>query len=179
MDQLAPPQSEAEILRELRNRARLQEIVDLRLTEPDVAELLRDVCELVCRELKLPIGLVTVLLDDTQLFAAQVGLDGWMAEAGGTPVEWSFCRFPVTSKTAFTVTDATRHAFVRANPLVTIDGVRCYAGWPLVSARGHALGTLCVAGPDVRVFGDADLAFLRSCAAEVMTRLEARRGGTV
>jgi GAF domain-containing protein len=121
--------------------------------------------------------MVTVVLDQAQFFAAHHGLDGWMAEARGTPVEWSFCALAVASGEPFVVEDATTHPLTRDNPLVANEGIRCYAGIPLVSSRGYALGTLCVIGKESRSFSDADLDVLRELAEKAVWRIEERRIG--
>ena len=82
----------------LRQRERLQEIADLGLTSAETDRILQEVCTQAAKALDLPIGLVTVVLDEAQHFAAQYGLGGWLEEANGTPVEWSFCRFAVATK---------------------------------------------------------------------------------
>jgi GAF domain-containing protein len=92
----------------------------------------------------------------------------------GTPIEWSFCRFPVAERVPFVVEDAEVHPRVQDNPMVKRDGLRCYAGVPLVTAFGAAVGTLCVAGPDPHVFSDADVETLRGLADRVMAYLEER-----
>lgn len=159
----------------LHDRERLREIAALRLTDPDVGHLLNDICRDASRALGLPMGLVTVLLDEAQHFAGQHGLGGWLAEAGGTPVEWSFCQYTVAAKQGFVVEDARTHALVQHNPLVLQDGLRCYAGMPLVTSRGLAVGSLCVVGPDTHEFTASDLETLRRFAAEAVRRLETRR----
>jgi len=159
----------------LRQRERLQEIADLGLTGAEADRILQEVCTQAANALDLPIGLVTVVLDEAQHFAAQHGLDGWMEEANGTPVEWSFCRFSVATKDAFVVENAEHHALVQDNPLVTMDGLRCYAGIPLISSRGFALGAFCVAGKEPRDFSENDLMTLRGFAATAIARIEARR----
>lgn len=170
-----PVLTEPQIEAALHQRERLQEIADLRLTQSDVRALLQDLSTRAATELGLPIGLVTIVLDEAQHFAAEHGLGGWLQEAGGTPAEWSFCRVPVATKTPFVVSDATVEPLVQDTPLVTVDGLRCYAGMPLVTSRGFALGSLCVAGVETHTFSDTDLAKLRAFADEVVSRLEARR----
>ena len=161
--------------RALRDRERLKEIAALRLTEPDVEHILRDVCREASRALGLPIGLVTIVLDEAQHFAAQHGLEGWMNETQGTPVEWSFCRHTVADKSSFVVSDAQTNARMQDSPLVTQDGLRCYAGMPLVTSRGQAVGSLCVAGNEPREFTADELATLQQYTAEAVRRLETRR----
>lgn len=159
----------------LRDCERLAEIAELDLTSPAVDALLQDVAARAAECFGLPIALVSIALDDAQYFAAMHGLDGWLAETRGTPMEWSFCRYAVERGEPFVVEDAVEHPLVAENPLVRIDGVRCYAGIPLVSSRGHALGSFCVIGAEARRFSDAELATLRRFAEEAVQRIEARR----
>jgi GAF domain-containing protein len=155
--------------------ARLREIADLRLTSPEVDDILQQTVDEAARRLDLPIGLVSVVMDTAQYFAAQRGLEGWMAQARGTPMEWSFCVNAVRSGEPFVVEDATTHPVVKDIPLVELDGVRCYAGIPLVTSRGQTVGTLCVIGHETRSFSEQDLELLRSLAARAMERIESRR----
>ena len=79
------------------------------------------------------------------------------------------------SREPFVVEDALAHPLVTQSPLVRQEGVRCYAGIPLVTSRGHVLGTLCVAGIQQRAFGAEDLDKLRALAADAVRRIEMRR----
>lgn len=173
-----PSVTNDEVESTLRQRERLMDIADLGLTDAETDRILRDTCAEAANALGLPIGLVTVVLDEAQYFAAQHGLDGWMQAANGTPVEWSFCRFAVATQDEFVVEDAERHPLVRDNPLVTADGLRSYAGIPLISSRGFAIGSFCVAGTEPRDFSEADLVTLRGFASTVIARIEARRRST-
>jgi GAF domain-containing protein len=159
------------------DEGRLREIVELDLLSPGVDDILQATVAEAADRLRLPQAMVTVVLDQAQFFAAHHGLDGWMAESRGTPVEWSFCALAVASVEPFVVEDATTHPLTRDNPLVAHEGIRCYAGIPLVSSRGHALGTLCVIGKESRTFSDADLDALRGLAEKAVRRIEERRIG--
>ncbi len=166
------PANPADVQRE---RERLEEIASLDLFSDGVAQLLEDLTATAARELGMPISLISVVLDEAQQFAASHGLEGWLAEAGGTPVEWAFCRFAVRSEETFVVEDATQHPLVVDNPLVRQDGIRCYAGIPLMTSKGYALGTLCVVGTEPRTFSEQDIARLEHLAAEAVERIEQRR----
>lgn len=65
-------------------------------------------------------------------------------------------------------------ARLRDNPLVGIEGIRCYAGIPLISARGFALGSLCVIGTEARSFAEEEVDELRAMAREVVRRAGSR-----
>lgn len=160
----------------IRDRERLQEIADLDLTSPEVDGILQGIAADAAGRLGLPIGLVSIVLDEAQYFAAAHGLQGWLSETRGTPVEWSFCANAVRSGEPFVVEDAQLHPLVRDNPLVTEDGIRCYAGIPLVTSRGNTVGTLCVIGTEARSFSPEDIEMLRSMARTAVERIESRRG---
>lgn len=160
----------------VRDPARLAEIAELGLANPEVDEILQAMVDEAAERLSLPTALVSIVLDEAQRFAAHRGLGGWIAEAGGTPVEWSFCANSVRSGEPFIVEDATTHPLVKDNPLVQLEGIRCYAGFPLVTSRGHVIGNLCVIGGEQRTFSESDLRTVRELAARAIERIEERRG---
>ena len=169
------PPSPADTGDALRSRERLAEIRELGLTSPDLDPVLAELCREAAHALSLPVGLVSIVLDGAQHFAAQHGLSGWMKETRGTPIDWSFCVHAVRSGEDFVVTDATRDPAVRDSPLVHNEGVRCYAGVPLRTSRGHIVGTLCALGEETRPFSGGDLAILRGLAGRVVAHIESRR----
>ncbi len=155
---------------------RLQEIADLDLLSGDVDPILQDVAAQAAAQLSLPVSLISVVLDEALHVAASHGLDGlWLGETRGHPVEWSFCATSVRTREAYVVESAMRDPYHSTNPLVVQDGVRCYAGVPLISSRGFVLGNLCVVGLDERQFTDQELGSLRELAALAVQRIEARR----
>jgi GAF domain-containing protein len=157
--------------------ARLQEIADLDLLSPEVDPILHDIAERAAARLALPVSLVSVVLDEALHVAAIHGPEGhWLADVGGHPVEWSFCAASVRTREPYVLESATEDPYHRTNPLVTEDGVRCYAGVPLISSRGHVLGNLCVVGMEERTFAEEEMAALRELADEAVARIETRRG---
>lgn len=160
----------------IHDAARLQEIAELGLLSEDVDPILSEVAARAAESLALPVSLVSVVLDEALHVAASHGIDGlWLGETRGHPVEWSFCATSVRTRDAFVVENAPQHPEHATNPLVTQDGVRCYAGVPLISSRGFVLGNLCVVGLEERTFIASEMAILRGLAAEAVARIEARR----
>lgn len=159
----------------IRDAERLQEIAALDLLAPDLQPYLEELVDETARAMGLPMVIVTIVLDDAQHFAASRGLPAWMAETQGTPIEWSFCAHAVEGDAPFVVPEALSHPLVQDNPLVTLDGVRCYAGVPLRTARGFVVGTLCTLGTEDRTFSADEMDTLRRLADRVAERLEQRR----
>jgi len=157
------------------DEGRLQEITDLDLLSPEVDSILQQIATQAAERLGMPVSLVSVVLDEALHVAGSHGIDGlWLGETRGHPVEWSFCATSVRSREPFVVESATTHPVHRSNPLVTLDGVRCYAGVPMISSRGHVLGNLCVVGLEERTFSEEEVQALRDLAAEAVRRIEAR-----
>ncbi|MDB4879987.1 MAG: hypothetical protein JWL60_1433 [Gemmatimonadetes bacterium] len=160
----------------LHDEARLQEIADLGLLSPEVDPILAAIAGRAAARLGMPVSLVSVVLDEALQVAAAHGIDGlWLGEVGGHPVEWSFCATSVRTRAEFVVPDALSDPVHRDNPLVTQDGVRCYAGVPLISSRGFVLGNLCVVGLEARTFTAQEMGALHALAREAVRQIEQRR----
>ncbi len=159
----------------LDDHARLQEIVDLDLLSDDVDLILNELAAEAAAHFDLPLGFVSVVLDETQHLAAQHGLDNYIGASRGTPVEWSYCQYSVRQRDAFVVEDSSEHELVKESPITKYDGLRCYAGIPLITSKGHAIGSFCVAGAEHRSFDDEEIEELRGYAGRAMERIEARR----
>jgi GAF domain-containing protein len=123
----------------------------------------------------MPVSLVSLVFSGAQVVAGSSGLTGWVAETGGTPIEWSFCAHAVASGQPYVVPDAARDDVQGTNPAVTVDGVASYAGFPLVSASGHVLGAHCVVGVEPHEFTPKEVAVLERAAAEVVAALDRAR----
>ncbi|HEU0299665.1 MAG TPA: GAF domain-containing protein [Longimicrobium sp.] len=160
----------------LYDEERLREIVELDLLADDVDALLADIAAEAAARLELPVSLISVVLDEALHVAGFHGPAGlWLEDTRGHPVEWSFCATSVRTRDAFVVENAEAHPEHRTNPLVTQDGVRCYAGVPMISSRGYVLGNVCVVGLEQRPFSARDVGVLRELAAEAVRRIEQRR----
>jgi GAF domain-containing protein len=62
----------------------------------------------------------------------------------------------VAARAALVVQDTLDNPFFRDNILVRAKGLRFYAGVPLISRHGEALGTLCVLDQHARTFTHKD-----------------------
>ncbi|HEY5758674.1 MAG TPA: ATP-binding protein [Steroidobacter sp.] len=131
-----------------------------------------DITLLASRICHTPMALITLINEDRQWFKSKVGLDGTE-----TPRELAFCAHAICEPDkVLTVADARIDDRFSANPYVTGDPhVRFYAGAPLLSADGHALGTLCVIDREPRHLEPEQKDALLALSRQVMALMEERR----
>lgn len=126
----------------------------------------------LAKDVGTPAAAITVLLDTVQCFAGAHGMTGLQADVGGTPIEWAFCAQVGTRKAPYVVEDATTDPIQHDSPLVTREGVRAYAGVPIVSPHGQVIGAACVTDGVLHRFTDADVAILHAAAERAVEVLE-------
>ena len=107
-----------------------------------------------------PVSLITLLTSQRQWFKSHRGTS--MTQ---TPREWAFCGHAILGDDIMTVEDAREDERFRHNPLVTgNEHLVFYAGCPLRSPDGHALGTLCVIDSAPRRLDETQREGLRALA---------------
>ncbi|MBP7334736.1 sensor domain-containing diguanylate cyclase [Niveispirillum sp.] len=122
------------------------------------------------RALGVPIALISLIDEERQWFKARDGL-----AVQQTPRSQAFCDHAIRRREVMVVEDARLDPRFSDNPLVTGDpGIRFYAGAPLITVDGQALGTVCVIDRVPRSFDDEDRETLTDLAAIVMDELELR-----
>jgi len=117
-----------------------------------------------------PIALITLVDETRQWFKAAVGTC-----VRQTPRESAFCAHAILEPGLFIVPDATQDVRFADSPFVLDEPhVRFYAGAPLVTADGLALGALCVIDCVPRELTAAQQDALRILSGQVMAQLELR-----
>lgn len=130
-----------------------------------------DIVRLASMLCDTPIALVSLVDRDRQWLKARVGF-----ELSETPRDIAFCDHAIRAPDAILeVPDATRDPRFADNPLVTAEGgVRFYAGVPLVTPSGAAVGTVCVIDNTPRDLEPRQREALGSLARLTMNLLEHR-----
>ncbi len=136
-------------------------------TPPD--EAFDDLVRLAARLTGTPMAMVSLLDSQRAWFKARVGLD-----VGEVPRDIAFCAHAVLQPDEpMIVPDATEDARFANHPLVIgPPRARFYAGFPLVTPDGHALGALCVLDREPRRLPCDQVEVLCALARQVMRLLE-------
>lgn len=132
------------------------------------------IARVLANTLAVPISLVSLVDAERQWFKAKIGLD--VVE---TPRDVAFCSHAILDRETFVVEDALLDERFAGNPLVVGDPqIRFYAGAPLVTPDGHALGTLCAIDRKPRQLDAREKAILDDLAALARDHIETYRYAT-
>lgn len=121
-----------------------------------------------------PIAAVTFLDARRQWFKAKVGFS-----FSETPIEHSFCAHVIRQPAAMIVVpDATKDDRFCRYPFVESGLLRFYAGAPIITPEGVAIGTIFVGDEECGSLSDLERELLHGFAREAMAQLEANRWRT-
>jgi GAF domain-containing protein len=150
---------------------RLEALRRYQLLDTDPEQAFDDITALASQICGVPIALMTLVDERRQWFKSRKGFS-----ATETPREISFCTHTIMDTKPLVVKDAQQDERFRDNPIVTDEpGVRFYAGAPLITSDGHALGTICVADTQPRELSHSQVSALETLARQAVSQMELRR----
>ena len=138
------------------------------IVDPSEKRDLHDLIEVASDVCGTPMALVTLIDESTQYYKVKKGLEG-----NSTAREEAFCRYTISQPDVFIVEDAHLDTRFSSNPSVTgIPFIRFYAGVPLVTGNGFAIGSLCVIDSKPQTLDAVQISCLETLGRLVMHRME-------
>ena len=151
--------------------ARLDALEHLQVLDSPAEPGFDDIVVLATQLCNAPIGLVSLVDRERQWFKACVGLD-----VRQTHRDLAFCAHAILAPDdVLVVEDATQDPRFSQSPLVLGPPyIRFYAGAPIVSREGAAVGTVCVIDTVPRTLDEGQLNALQALARQTSAQLELR-----
>ena len=151
--------------------ARLAALQKYAILDTDPEQAFDDLTLLASYICRTPIALISLIDENRQWFKSKVGLS-----VSETSREVAFCSRAIQQTDVFIVPDTLQDERFRNNPLVVSEpGIRFYAGAPLITDEGYALGTLCVIDRTPREINPDQKEALKALSRLVLGQMEFRR----
>lgn len=152
---------------------RLKELNSYQILDTFPEEEYDDITRIASEICQTPVSLISLVDENRQWFKSHHGTD-----STETPREVAFCAHAINNtEEVLLVKDSRVDERFHDNPLVTGEPyVVFYAGVPLVSPKGLALGTLCVTDKEPRQLNEQQIRALKSLANQVVKLFELRKG---
>jgi PAS domain S-box-containing protein len=150
---------------------RLRALAEYDLSAKRGLPSLDPIVEMAAKMFDCPAAAVNMIGSDHVYLVSRTGIDDYDARR-----DVSFCAHAINQSGVMVIDDASLDRRFYDNPLVANGAIRFYAGVPLLSPSGHALGALCVIDSKARgQFTEEDQERLKELAGLVVDRLELRR----
>lgn len=150
---------------------RLHALKRYQILDTSPEEVFDDFTRLASAICETPIAMISLVDENRQWFKSRFGID-----APETPRDPSFCAHAILQEDLFEVENAVADSRFTDNPFVTGElGLRFYAGAPLISPEGLAIGSLCVIDRQPKKLTPMMRDALQTLARQVMAQLELRR----
>jgi GAF domain-containing protein len=151
--------------------ARVQALEEYQVLDTEPEQEYDDLTFLASHICGTPMALMSLLDSDRQWFKSRVGIT-----QNQTPRDVAFCAYAILHENLFVVQDAKEDPRFASSPLVTEDpGIRFYAGAPLITPTGHAVGTICVMDRQPRTLTAEQHRALEALGRQVVKQLELRK----
>jgi GAF domain-containing protein len=121
--------------------------------------------------INVPVACLSLVNGDERLVVSCAGLSAPLAIL----ITWPLCRHVIATRLPLAIPDVRGHPLMNTQPAVQ-DGMKmAFAGSPLLTRNGHAIGTLFVMDPKPRLWTPDQVELLCVLAAQAMSAIDERQ----
>ena len=152
---------------------RLKNLEEYNIMDTAPEMLFDEITELAAQILQCTVSTIQFLNEDRQWFKSKYGVPDDMIE---TPRDMALCSHTICQNDLLLVPDLTKDERFLDHSMVTFEpNMRFYAGMPLVTPKGHSIGTFCAIDFEPRELTLDQQQAMRQLSHKVVAQLELRR----
>jgi class 3 adenylate cyclase len=152
---------------------RLKKLEEYNIMDTAPELVFDEITELAAELLDCPVSFIQFMNEDRQWFKAKYGVPDDFIE---TPRDASVCATTICQNDLLLVPDLTQdERFSELPGIKSEPNLRFYAGMPLITPSGHAIGSICTVDFKTRELSGNQQEALRRLSHQVVTQLELRR----
>ena len=166
-----PPSSDLEL--SLRSRKRLEALVQTQLLDTPPEESFDRLTKLAAKLIGVPATFISLVDQNRDFYKSCFGF----GEPLGTTRQLegrTFCHYAIVSSGPLLINDTLEDTVLRDVPTVQSLGVRAYAGIPLITDDGQAIGSFCAIDFGPRVWSPLEVDVLTELAASALREIKLR-----
>jgi PAS domain S-box-containing protein len=153
------------------SKDRLAELQSTGLLDTPAEEVFDRFTVLASKILGTPVVLLSLLDENRQFFKSQTGLREPWATRRQIPLTHSFCQFVVDNQVPLIISDARLNEKLAKHPAIEELGMIAYAGIPLLTPQGHAIGSFCAIDSQPHQWTEYEVEVLTGLAQAIMAEI--------
>lgn len=157
----------------LQSKKRLEAVVRTGLLDTPPEEGFDRLTKLAAKLIGVPVAFISLVDEERDYYKSAVGLDSHLTakrELQGR----TFCHYAVASGAPLIIDDTLRSPDFREVPTIQSLGVRAYAGIPLITDDGQAIGSFCAVDFAPREWSPLEIEILTELAASALREIKLR-----
>ena len=152
---------------------RLENLKEYNILDTAPEMVFDEITELAAQILQVPVSTIQFLDNERQWFKSKYGAPEDLIE---TPRDTAICNHTICQNDLLLVPDLTKdERFAEQGSVVNEPNLRFYAGMPLITPKGHAIGTFCAIDFEPRELTPSQQEMMRRLSHQIVTQLELRR----
>lgn len=157
----------------LRDQTRLAAVISTGLLDTPPEEGFDRLTKLAAKLIGVPVTFITLVDEHRDYYKSAFGLEGKLSQNRELEGR-TFCHYAICSPAPLLIEDTLEHETFAAVPTVRSLGVRAYAGIPLVTDEGHAIGSFCAVDFVPRKWFPLDIDILIELAGSALREIKLR-----
>lgn len=165
--------NQAQLEASLRDRERLDAVLQTGLLDTPAEETFDRLTRLAAKLVKVPATFISLVDEQRDFYKSCFGLSGPLSATRELEGR-TFCHFALVSSSPLLIPDTMADPVFREVPTVQSLGVRAYAGIPLITDSGQAIGSFCAIDFVPRAWTPLEVEVLSELAGSALREIKLR-----